>query len=173
MRSMTGLELARRLKNMQPNITIIFVTGYDEYAGYAMRMHASGYLMKPVTEEKLLLELAELRHPITLEQPQAVLRVQCFGNFDVFTAHGELVHFERAKAKELFAYLVSKRGGSCNIRSLAGILFEDMPYDIKQSTYMRTILSSLTKSLRAFGAEAVLKKNYNEVAIDTQLLDCD
>lgn len=52
MRSMTGLELARKLKDIHPKINIIFVTGYDEYAGEAMRLHASGYIEKPVTEEK-------------------------------------------------------------------------------------------------------------------------
>ena len=57
MRTMTGLELARKLKDIQPKINIIFVTGYDEYAGDAMRLHASGYIEKPVTEEKVRQEL--------------------------------------------------------------------------------------------------------------------
>lgn len=67
MRAITGLELARRLKDIQPKINIIFVTGYNEYTGEAMQLHASGYIEKPVTEEKVRREVDDLRHPITSE----------------------------------------------------------------------------------------------------------
>ncbi len=173
MRAMTGLELARRLKDAQPNINIIFVTGYDEYAGEAMHLHASGYIEKPVTEEKVRRELADLRHPVEPRRPSALLRVTCFGSFDVCTPDGRPVHFERAKAKECFAYLVSRCGASCSVRDIAGILFEDQPYDAKQSAYIRTILASMAKTLRAVGAGAVVGKRYNSVSLDTTLLDCD
>lgn len=173
MRSMTGLELARRLKEIQPKINIIFVTGYDEYAGQAMQLHASGYIEKPVTEEKIRRELGDLRHPIEIKHISALLRVICFGNFEVYTANGEPVHFERAKAKEYFAYLVSRCGASCSIRDIAGVLFEDQPYGAKQAAYIRTILSSMSKTLHIAGAGAVLCKSYNAVALDTTKIDCD
>lgn len=173
MRSMTGLELARRLKDIHPKINIIFVTGYDEYAGEAMRLHASGYIEKPVTEEKVQQELNDLRHPVELQHRTALLRVTCFGSFEVYTPDGTAVHFERAKAKECFAYLVSRCETTCSIRTLAGILFEDTPYDIKQAAYVRKILSSMTKTLREAGAEQILQKSYNAVALDISKLDCD
>ena len=53
MRGMTGVELAKELKKVNPKMNIIFVTGFSEYAGEAMKMHASGYIMKPVTKEKV------------------------------------------------------------------------------------------------------------------------
>lgn len=64
MRGMTGIGLAGRLKEKLPDINIVFVTGYDEYAGEAMALHASGYIVKPVTAEKVFRELADLRHPV-------------------------------------------------------------------------------------------------------------
>ena len=48
MRGMNGVELAKKLKEINPKMNIIFVTGYDEYTGDAMRLRASGYVMKPV-----------------------------------------------------------------------------------------------------------------------------
>ena len=173
MRSMTGLELARKLKNIYPKINIIFVTGYNEYVGEAMRLHASGYIEKPVTAEKVRQEVDDLRHPIISQQSGALLRVACFGSFEVYTQNGTAMHFERAKAKECFAYLISRRGASCSVRDLANILFEESSYDMKQSAYTRKILSSMAKSLREVGAEAVLHKSYNEVSLDTQKIDCD
>ena len=175
MRSVTGLELARRLKEISPAINIIFVTGYREYACEAMALHASGYIEKPVTAEKIRRELTDLRHPVAAQLPQAVLKITCFGNFDVCSVDRPNIslHFERAKSKECFAYLISRCGHPCTVRELAGILFEDMPYDRKQANYIQQIITAMMKTLREAGAEQVIRKSYNELSVDTDLLDCD
>ena len=172
MRGMNGVELAKKLKEINPKMNIIFVTGYDEYTGDAMRLRASGYVMKPVTKEKLEEELRELRFPIE-PKSNAILRVQCFGNFDVFTPDGKPVHFERSKSKEVFAYLVHRRGSSCTVKEIAAALFEDEPYDLKQQAYLQKIFSAMMKSLRKIGAEKVVNKSYNNMSVNVDLLDCD
>ena len=50
---MNGVELAERLKLYHPNINIIFSTGYGHYRDAAFDLHASGYLTKPITPEKV------------------------------------------------------------------------------------------------------------------------
>ena len=102
-----------------------------------------------------------------------LLRVQCFGNFDVFLPSGEHVHFERSKAKEIFAYLVHRNGSSCTIKEIAAALFEDEPYDKKQQNYMQQLTYALMKSLKAVGAEAAVVKGFNALAVDPKVLDCD
>lgn len=172
MRGMNGVEVAKQLKKINPKMNIIFVTGYSEYTGDSMRLHASGYIMKPVTKEKVEAELADLRFPI-VPKNDALLRVQCFGNFDVFTPDGKPLHFERSKSKEVLAYLVHRHGSSCTKKELAAVLFEDMPYDNKQQIYVQKIMSSLMKSLKAAGAEKVIEKSYNNIAVNVNLIDCD
>ncbi len=49
MRGMGGLALAERLIELCPDCSIIFCTGYAQYALDAIRLHVSGYLMKPIT----------------------------------------------------------------------------------------------------------------------------
>lgn len=172
MRGMNGVELAKELKAVNPKMNIIFVTGFSEYAGDAMRLHASGYIMKPVTAEDVKRELSELRFPI-VPKNDALLRVQCFGNFEVFLPSGEIVKFERRRAKEMFAYLVHRQGSTCTIRELAAVLFEDEPYDKKQLNYMQQLVHTMIKSLKDVGAEAAVIKDYNSLAVNTKLLDCD
>ena len=46
MRGMTGLELARRVKELRSGTNIVFVTGYSEFALDAFHLYASGYLLK-------------------------------------------------------------------------------------------------------------------------------
>ncbi len=172
MRGMNGVEVAKRLKEINPKLNIIFVTGFSDYKADAMDMRASGYIMKPVSEEEVERELSDLRFPI-IPKDDALLRVQCFGNFDVFTPDGKPVHFDRSRAKEIFAYLVHRHGSSCSSREIAAALFEDEPYDKKQQSYLQTLIAVMMKNLKAVGAESVIHKDYNSMAVNTKLLDCD
>ena len=172
MRGMNGVELAKKLKEVNPTMNIIFVTGFSEYAGEAMKLHASGYIMKPVTAEEVEQELSDLRFPIE-PKSNALLRVQCFGNFDVFLPGGERMRFERSRSKEIFAYLVHKQGSACTTKEIAAVLFEDEPYDKKQQNYVQQLIASMMKSLKAAGVEATVSKGFNSLAVNPDTLDCD
>ena len=172
MRGMDGVELAKRLKKVNPKMNIIFVTGYSEYAGDAMSLHASGYIMKPVSKAKIEKELSDLRFPIEPKK-NALLQIQCFGNFDVFTPNGDHVRFERSKSKEMFAYLVHRRGSSCTSREIFAALFEDQPYDKKLQNLLQTYTHAMMKSLKAVGAEEAVVHTYNAFAVNPDVLDCD
>ena len=54
MQSMHGLELARHIKEADPNISIIFVTAFEQYALQAFSADAIGYLLNliPVRRSK-------------------------------------------------------------------------------------------------------------------------
>lgn len=95
MREMNGLALAKRLKDINARVNIVFVTGYDQYTGDALYLRASGYVMKPATKEKILEELENLRNPLP-EEASPKLRIQCFGNFEVFA--GENRYFSNGAA---------------------------------------------------------------------------
>ena len=77
MRGMTGLELARQLKDIQGDINIIFVTGYSEYSLDAFRLYASDYLLKPATPDAVRQALGHLRTPVRPAQTKKI-RFQCF-----------------------------------------------------------------------------------------------
>ena len=172
MRGVSGIEIALKIKAAAPKANIIFVTGFGEYASDAMKLHASGYIEKPVTAEKIKKEVEDLRYPME-ERTSFLLKIVCFGNFDVYTADGMPVHFERSKAKECLAYLVCHCGTSSSIREIASVLFEDEPYSRKQANYMQKIISSMLRSLREAHAEEIIQKDFNTIAIDCKRIDCD
>ena len=64
LRSMSGIVLAQRLQQLLPRINLIFITGSGAYPymSDAFALHASGYLKKPVTKERLREELKHLRY---------------------------------------------------------------------------------------------------------------
>ncbi|MBQ9008372.1 MAG: response regulator [Clostridia bacterium] len=60
---LSGIDLAKKLTEIDPKINIIFLTGHQEYSGAAWGLHVSGYILKPLTREKVLDEIEHLRVP--------------------------------------------------------------------------------------------------------------
>lgn len=165
-----GLLLAKQLKDLLPNLRIIFVTSYSQYAVDAFAIHATGYLLKPVLSSHIERELKFIYGEQTSELKR--VRVKTFGNFSVF-ADGQELLFKRQKSKELLAYLIERNGQSVNIREACGILFEDAPYNRNMKNYFHTILSDLKNTLATVSAEDILVKSYNSLSIDPEKIDCD
>lgn len=78
---MTGLQLAVELKKIRPDIRIIFVTGYLQYAVDAFAIHAAGYLLKPVEKEDVERELTFIYGAPKLKSR---IQVRTFGGFELY-----------------------------------------------------------------------------------------
>ena len=161
-----GILLAKKLKTVNPQVNVIFVTAYNEYALDAYKLHASGYVTKPVNLEKIREELDGLRYTVELK-PTKKLQVKCFGNFEVF-ANGVPVKFSRKKSKELFAYLIDREGAAVNVNELNAILWEE-----DKKSYFRNLIADIQASLKAVDAEDVFIKRRNECFVDVNKIDCD
>ena len=59
-----GLTLAKKIKNLNPKVNIIFLTVCDEkeHAKEVLNIKPSGYLLKPAKKEQLEAELKSLRY---------------------------------------------------------------------------------------------------------------
>lgn len=169
--AMNGILLAKKLKELQPGIHIVFVTSYESYAVDAFSIHATGYLLKPVKEEEIRRELTFIDSSDRRPEKKRI-RVQTFGGFEVF-ADGQPLHFKRAKAKGLLAYLVDCRGASVTTRMACSVLWEDDRYDRERKNYFHTVLAELKTVLKEAGAEDILRKSHNSISIDADRLDCD
>lgn len=162
----SGIDLAKKLKKNNPQVNVIFVTAYDNYALDAYKIHASGYITKPVNETKVKEELDGLRYQVDLK-PTKLLQVKCFGNFEVFK-NGVPLRFHRQKSKELFAYLIDREGSSVNMNELNAILWEE-----DHNSYLRNLIADIQKTLSEVGASDVFIKRHNECFIDPSKIDCD
>ena len=169
MRGMGGLELAQRIIDVRPNCKIVFCTGYEEYAIPAFKLHASGYLMKPISAEDVQSEIDNIKG---LRQREKLLTVKCFGNFEVYIK-GERLAFKRLKTKELFAFLVDRRGAGMTAKQICAVLFPDDTDDTKNAAYLRQLVMDLKNTLKAAGVEGALCHETACYRIDTGLMKCD
>jgi len=61
MPEMTGVECARAIQDVNPNIVIIFATAHDSYMGDAFEVYAFDYLIKPFKVERVIQTLERAR----------------------------------------------------------------------------------------------------------------
>ncbi len=168
MRGMGGLSLAERIIGLCPECKIVFCTGYEEYAIPAFKLHASGYLLKPISAADVQ---AEIEHIKGIRQQEKPLEVKCFGNFEVY-ANGKILTFKRSKTKELFAFLVDRNGAGVTVGEIGVALWEN---DDEQKThnYIHQLFRDLRHTLETIGMEDVFERHNYYYSINPDKLDCD
>lgn len=67
---MSGMEFARRAKEIKPEIKVVFISGHEDfgYAKKAIELGASGYLLKPVEDSELTDMLQSLCETVQQER---------------------------------------------------------------------------------------------------------
>ena len=169
MRGMGGLALAESIIEACPNCKVVFCTGHEEYAVSAFKLHASGYLMKPISADDVQNEINNIKG---LRQREKMLVVNCFGNFEVYVKDKKL-SFKRLKTKELFAFLVDRKGAGMTAKQICAVLFPDDMDDNKNASYLRQLVLDLKNTLKSVGAEDVFRHETPCYRVDTSLIQCD
>ena len=168
MRGMGGLALAEKIMEIRPECKIVFCTGYEEYALPAFKLHAAGYLLKPISAADVQAEINHIKGIRLREKP---LVVKCFGNFEVYI-HNEKLTFKRSKTKELLAYLVDRNGAGVTIAEIGVALWED-DEEYKNHNYIHQLFYDLRHTLEAAGVGEIFIRNNYLYSIDPEKLDCD
>jgi two-component SAPR family response regulator len=113
MPGINGMELANLMLANNPDIDIVFVTAYSEYALQAFRVNAIDYILKPVRPD----EIKRCAEKIT-KRNQRLAAVNptgqrpsmiCLGNFEVYHNASnpvEPIRFPTSKVEELLAFML-------------------------------------------------------------------
>ena len=166
-----GLTLAKELKTIRPMLNIVMVTAYPQYALDAVKLYVSDYILKPAMVNDIKNAIANLRNPVIEERKG--LYVRCFGNFEVFY-DGEPVHFGRAKVKELFAYLIDRKGSTASNAELRAALWYDEVNDgEKQRKYFAQIVYELRTLLEKLKLSDIFIQSRDSYAIVPDKIPCD
>ena len=103
---MDGVSMAKKIRQENDTVQIIFITGYSDYIAEGYEVNALHYLMKPVKEEKLFSVLERAIEKISkndvvlnLETANGMVRVpiyqirfaEVFGNYVTIHANDDVV----------------------------------------------------------------------------------
>lgn len=113
-------------------------------------------------------------HWSTEEEPKEAKRifVRTFGYFDLFVDN-EPISFSSAKAKELLAILVDRRGGILSSSEAVSLLWEDEPLNKTTLSRYRKVALRLKQSLDKAGIGDILLSRNDGRCVDISRFTCD
>lgn len=162
MQEMNGLIVAEKLIEHMPQLNIVFVTAYDQYAVQAFELNAIDYLLKPVTLERLTRTIERIEHeeqPETEEPLNEFTKIQCFRRLNVTLPDGHTVRWRTKKAKELFAFLLHHRDHAIHKDVIIDELWQDVDLQ-KANNLLYTTVYQIRKTLKnANGTIHLTSKN--------------
>ena len=171
MPELSGIDLGRYLKELNPYVNLIYLTEDTDYAYEAMKLHASGYLKKPGNDKDVKGELESLRYPEMRKKFKRVF-AQTFGNFEFFV-DGTPVEFKYKRTKEIVALLINNRGAQTTNGEIIASLWEDDGDPEKKLSYLCNLRQDLQNTFNKLKLEGILLKQRGSMAIAKDRIECD
>ena len=169
MPDMNGIDFALKIIKLKPNIKIIFITGYFqniEEIKSKLKDNLFAFCYKPYKKETMDSILVKL-----LEKDKAKIYFQTFSHFDCYV-NDVLLDFDRAKAKELLALLVYRRGGEVLMEEAITQLWPEKDPKYSKKLY-RDALCRLRLALRKFDIEHILNAKRGRISLNTKWCSSD
>lgn len=168
-----GLMLADRIINIDSNIDVVFVTGYNKYAVKAFELNALDYLMKPVTEERLEKTIEKLVKNISPKSVEPGTRIICLGGFDLYMGDNpQTIKWRTSKAAELLAFLIHNGGKTVSRDYLMEQLWEGTE-PAKAMASLNVATYNLRKALNNLGLKDCIKTSKSDIWLEAEKLSCD
>ncbi len=169
MPDLTGVELARRLRERKDNCQIVFLTTSKEHAVEAFSLHAAHYLVKPYTETQLEIALDKAIAAVEKAKRSNILLKTSAGLQKINTS--EIIYSESDKHIQR----IHLQDGNClQVRITCGNLFELLSCDNRfykcGCTYIINLdkLSQVTtkKLLLENGVELLMQRRQYKELVD-------
>ena len=159
MPEMTGLELADYLTMKKPDINLVFVTAYNNYAQEAFDVNAVDYVLKPIRQERLNRALDKIYKEVDIKRnkyigPQSEVKIQTFGKIVIFSGESVL-KWKRKKSQEVFAYLLFQDSVPVHKEVLCELMWPDCEPQ-RASHYLQTIIHQMRKSIAEIAGNKIV-----------------
>jgi two-component SAPR family response regulator len=110
--AVNGVELASTIQEVKPDLPIVFVTGFHEYAVQAFEVNALDYIVKPIQKDRLIKTIQRLHQDeITESASEAPIQIMCMPTLQFIQNNASIpVQWRTSKAKEVFCFLLHHAG---------------------------------------------------------------
>lgn len=167
---MNGLALAAKLKELNMNTRVIFLTAYSEYAMDAWKIDADGYLLKPYTPEALQKQLNKC---ITYKSlPSQRIVIETMPTLAV-TVNGKAIKFGQSQIREIFALLVDRGDRGITTKEGVETLWPNRPIDNASKSRFRMAYKRLITALEKDNIAHILESTGKRRYLRVDLVDCD
>ena len=168
---LNGLDLGKYLTDLYPMVNLIFLSDSKEYGYDALDIHASGYVLRPLSQKSVQREIEDLRYPEIQKKAKRVF-ASTFGNFELFV-DGKPVEFKYSRTKEIVALLVNNNGAQTTNGEIIASLWEDEGDPKKKASYLCTLRQDLQNAFNRLKLTGIIIKQRGSMAIAKDRIECD
>ena len=179
MRGISGMELAKVLREKGNLCHIVFVTAHRDYAIEAFEVNSIDYLLKPISNARLKTAIERVKEQLKLKTKQELnnenkkypLTVQCFGSFNVFFKD-EVIVWRTEKQRELLAYLLLHQPTPVHSDVIIEALWGEDDVQ-KARTKLHTTISYLRKTFFSIGYDNIIGSANKSYVLNLDQFHCD
>ena len=155
-----GLELAEKLLEINPCLSIIFVTAFESYAVKAFELNALDYILKPVQRKRLQKTLERVNtivHPHQALSSYEKLRINVCGELSfAISKDFQFLQWRTTKSQELFLYLLLYSGKSIRKSELTEVIWPELDHS-KAYAQLYNAIYHVRKTLKNFKNHFILR----------------
>jgi len=162
MPQMSGMELAEQILKDKPELIIIFVTAYEDYAVDAFQINAMDYLVKPVNLERLQITMERIERHMEARQLETGLssntlriKVAPFLAFEVEPNVFKPLQWRTGKTQELFLYLLQNSNSIVEKSSMLDLLWNEYELD-RAYALLYTTIYNIRQQLKPYEENIIL-----------------
>jgi len=170
MPGMSGMEAARKMREIRPELPIVFTTAYSEYAVEAFEIQSTDYLLKPLARARLENAVSRIRQAVSGTRAGGDppdFSICCLGGFSITLPGGDrplTLPWKTNKEKEICAFLVHHGEKHVDSALIIEAVWPEHDLD-KARTYLYTCLSYLRKNFQQHDLPMRIEKNGSGFAL--------
>ena len=169
MPGMDGIELAVRLREIIPELLIVFISAYDEYLRNFNEIGGDYYILKPYKKETIRMMAGKMS--LLAGRLEKDIYIQMLGRFNVLK-DGVPIKIS-GKAKEILALIASRRGKEISNEEIYRTVWENREYSNESMKVYYNALSRLKHALAEAGISNLLLSTQRGQMLNTSVCDCD
>lgn len=178
---MNGIEVAEHILAIDPDIDIVFVTAYNQYATDAFELNAIDYVLKPATGNRLNKTVERIvsrrsgeKRGRSGDTRSDVSQFVCLGRFEWMFGVEALapMKWRTSKERELMAYLVHHRGKFIPKDKILEDLWPNTGVE-QAATFLHTCVYGIRKKLNGLGYKHALEYKNNGYLLELLDMRCD
>lgn len=165
-----GIEMAKRLRELNENIKIVFVTAHNTYASEAFAVHASDYILKPYDKESINNCLSKIGLLEAEIEPEVYFRTM--PRFEIYIDNVK-TNMRHSKMREVLAYLVFSDGCEVTTRELLDYVWGISEVNATNLSKVRTCISNLKEWLAEHGISSIFIHEWGSCCLDIRKYKVD
>ena len=166
-----GITLAQKLQDINPDLIIVFVTSWNQYAVQAFDVNALDYILKPINTKRFEKTIKKVKQELNLLQrkKEKKIEISCFGKLVVLIDEVP-VKWDRAKAQELFAFLLMNHNQYINKDTIIEQLWPEYDFS-KALSILQTVVYSIRNTFST--VEHRVKLQYSQSKYCLTIVDAN